>query len=102
MARYKVGDTVRVRDDLTCNIYGDDNEYHDIYIAREMEEYRGKYLTIVYAGQSPTLYEPSYTVYYNNHVDRWTWTDYMFDDSVEDLDTGIENIDMDILKGMIT
>lgn len=94
MTRYKVGDTVRVREDLVTGEYyrmeGDDGDH--IFFAKGMEKYIGKYVTIndvIDLGRNMSSY----------HIVEagWAWTDEMFDD-ISDDDTGI-SFDLDELFG---
>ena len=92
MTRYKLGDVVRVRDDIVVGKYyrmdGDDHDH--IFFAEGMKEYIGKYVTINDVrdlGRNSSSY----------HIAGagWAWTDEMFDD-ISDDDTGI-SFDLDEL-----
>lgn len=102
MPRYNVGDMVKVREDLTCNFDMPSAALPvPVWVDKEMEEYRGKYLFIA----SVILFgdgEAQYRVYYNNVIDDWVWADYMFEDTQEDYDANLRSIDYDILKGIIS
>lgn len=71
MTKYKVGDKVKVREDLKVgNAYSMENNNHFEYYAEYMLKFSGKILTI----SKIDTYEHGYWVEENYH----TWTDEMF------------------------
>lgn len=73
--KYKVGDKVKIREDLHHN-----KEYNDCSVEKEMEEYRGAIATI-----TRCCYDDDY---YEINIDggNWVWTDDMFEDYIEDIE----------------
>ena len=72
MAKYKVGDRVRVRSDLNVNkVY---SMYHDIEMWKSvndtMIEFSGKVVTIIYSCEIYSILEDG---------NKWYWTDEMFE-----------------------
>ena len=71
--KYKVGDKVKIREDLIVNeIYGCEA------FVENMKAYLGKQVTI--AKESPSHVE----YYIEEDSERWRWTDEMFEDYIED------------------
>lgn len=70
--KYKIGDKVRVRDDLICNEWYKmhDSETCDL-VNTEMQEFKGKTLTI-------SRYNSCGKYNVKEDSERWTWTDEMF------------------------
>lgn len=73
--RYKIGDHVKVRNDLVRGI-----RYSDMYFTESMEKYRGKVLTItnnntLFSGRTPC---------YDVAECYCLWTDEMFEAFIED------------------
>lgn len=68
--KYKVGDKVKVREDLEVG-----KEYNDCTFIIDMEKYKGKTATIIYC------YEDSYDIDIDDG--NWFWTDDMLEDVVE-------------------
>lgn len=67
MARYNVGDMVRVRPDLT-----NDTIYDGVYAVDNMERLSGKMVKIV-----EIIDDPTRDIYYIENS-RWMWTNPMF------------------------
>lgn len=68
--KYKVGDKVKIREDLVIDeIYGDNS------FAEEMEQYKGKTATIT------DTYFGKYEIDIDNG--NWCWTDEMLEDCVD-------------------
>lgn len=66
--KYKVGDRVKVREDLKANeTYG-----HDYYFSPEMADYKGRIVTISRVG------DDFYKIEGDTHY--WFWTDEMFEE----------------------
>ena len=72
MAKYKVGDIVRIREDLEIGNRGSS-------VVSEMLQYRGSYMTI-----SEVLGEYcGYDIYLlENDFEQFSWNDYMFEEVV--------------------
>lgn len=68
--KYKVGDKVRIREDLKVG-----KEYDEATVVENMKRYFGKTTTI------RDVYEHCYTLDVDNG--DWIWTDDMFEDGVE-------------------
>lgn len=73
--KYKVGDKVRVRDDLVI-----DNDYGDSYVSftSDMAYYKGQVVTISEVGDY--FYKIKEDSLYN-----WSWVDEMFEDVSDDI-----------------
>lgn len=87
--KYKIGDKVRIREDLESGI-----QYDDVTYVSEMDKYRGKVATITnYAG----IYHPSYFI--DLDEETYYWTAEMFatyfpeDEEATDLDAPVEDED---------
>lgn len=85
--RYKVGDVVRVRNDLG------DGRYGGVYTADDMMFFRGKTITIK---KIITEYEGVFDDYSGHYESEgWNWTDEMFEDYIpiadNDTDARIED-----------
>ena len=84
--KYKVGDVVRVRNDLG------DGKYGGVYTADEMMLFRGKTITI-----EKVIIEYDGVDDYNGHYssEGWNWTDEMFEDYIpiadNDTDSRVKN-----------
>lgn len=69
--KYKVGDKVKIREDLEVG-----KEYNDTLFINDMLQYKGKIAVITYASDDDGYYE----------VDlddgEWAWADDMFEDVV--------------------
>ena len=84
--KYKVGDVVRVRNDLG------DGKYGGVYTADEMMLFRGKTITI-----EKVIIEYDGVDDYNGHYNSegWNWTDQMLEDYIpvadNDTDSRISN-----------
>ncbi len=71
--KYKVGDKVRVREDLVVDaMYGDEN----VYFRSGMDDYKGQIVTISRVGD--------YFYKIVGDLDYWSWTDEMFEDVSDD------------------
>ena len=70
--KYKVGDKVKVREDLEV-----DKRYGTEEFIEEMEEYKGKIVTI------DTVNEDDY--YIEEDKQSWSWTDEMLEDIEEEM-----------------
>lgn len=85
--RYKVGDVVRVRNDLG------DSKYGGVYTATEMMLFRGKTITIEKVITAGDRFIDDYNGHYNS--EGWNWTDEMFEDYIpvadNDTDSRIED-----------
>lgn len=81
--RYKVGDVVRVRNDLR------DNRYGGVYTADEMMSFRGKTITI----EKVIIEDAGILDDYNGHYESegWNWTDEMFEDCIPVADNDIDS-----------
>ena len=85
--KYKVGDVVRVRNDLG------DGKYGGVYTADEMMFFRGKTITI----ERVIIAHEGFLDDYIGHYDSegWNWTDEMFEDYIpiadNDIDSRINN-----------
>lgn len=75
---YKIGDKIRINSDLTAS-----EGRYTVPVTREMEEYRGRIVTIqnVCALRNGKTY---YRIDIDNH--RWGWTPDMFTLVEDDLD----------------
>lgn len=82
--KYKVGDKVKIREDLEVGRqYGADG------FAREMEQYKGKTATIA------NVYDNVYYIEVDDVDNSYRWTDEMFEDVKEvktDNDFTVENV----------
>lgn len=69
MAKYKVGDVVRIRPDLSTG-----QNYDPVGINNAMCEYKGREATITFVGSH----------FYNLDIDMetWRWIDSMFEESL--------------------
>jgi hypothetical protein len=70
--KYKVGDKVRVREDLI-----DGEEYGAIRYFDDMDEWKGKIVTISSVGHD------YYKIAEDEESDKWYWSDEMFEDVPE-------------------
>lgn len=79
--KYKVGDKVKVREDLEVDIRHGTEEFIE-----EMEEYKGKIVTI------DTVNEDDY--YIEEDKQSWAWTEEMLEDVEEEMTIGqvIDNL----------
>lgn len=75
MAKYKVGDKVRVRSDLVV-----DEDYGEEYFVEEMNQYKGKNVTI--ASVLENTYFKKYFILEDS--EECVWTDEMFDGLAEE------------------
>lgn len=108
--KYKVGDKVKVREDLK-----DGKDYGNVWIAKEMTNYRGKVVTI------KDIKRDCYTI--EEDLKNYFWTDEMLEDvkeelkeadygidivneqnKIEELETKLKNkqSEIDFLKGQIS
>lgn len=71
--RYKVGDKVKVREDLI-----DCETYDEINYVSDMDEWKGKIVTISYANDN------YYEIAEDNQTDKWMWSAEMFEDVSDD------------------
>jgi hypothetical protein len=69
MSKYKVGDVVKVKDNLEINKY-----YSNADFVEEMKEFLGKEVTI------RKIFDDKY---YIKEDDGWNWTDDMLEDEIE-------------------
>lgn len=75
--KYKVGDKVKVREDLEQKLYG------GFFVTQEMLELKGKEVTITEINKSGFSGRCGYRV----GGLSWHWTDEMFEDDTENSDT---------------
>lgn len=71
--KYKVGDKVKVREDLI-----DCETYDEINYVSDMDEWKGKIVTISYANDN------YYEIAEDNQTDKWMWSAEMFEDISDD------------------
>lgn len=86
MARYNVGDMVRVRHDLTNN-----TAYNGVYAVDNMERFSGKMVKI-----AEIIDDPTRDMYYIENS-RWIWTNSMFEE--EKYDFPSKSALMQLLEG---
>lgn len=70
MAKYKIGDKIKIREDLKGGCY-----YNEVYFNTDMEEYRGKIATIMGLVNSK-----SYWIDLDEQF--WYWSDDMFENDI--------------------
>jgi len=91
MSKYKVGDVVKVRDDLKV-----DNIYGNVDFAEGMREFLGKEVTI--ADIFNNCYYIKETNNYDWHTDDYyEWTDEMFEDNPQTEETTLQKINTRML-----
>jgi hypothetical protein len=67
--KYKIGDKVRVREDLV-----DQKFYGEINYVSDMDEWKGKVVTISFVGSD------YYEIAEEKNSDKWAWSAEMFED----------------------
>ena len=82
-ARYKVGDLVRIKKDLKGDTYCGSE-----YVAEQMASHKGKLATITYVGTAKNIAGVQY-FYYHIDLDNYSWTEEMFENTVEPIYNGI-------------
>ena len=81
--KYKLGDKVKVREDLEVG-----KEYNDTLFINDMLQYKGKIAVITYVADDDGYYE------IDLDDGEWAWTDKMFEDVVESENKDKKTVDI--------